>query len=89
MTGQWLFGSVELGHVSPWNEVIAERHASATERMHSISSWEKGVSSALSVMLRTPITSSRVWSEVVSKGVWTWAEICQGIESTEVCKANM
>ncbi len=28
-------------------------------------------------------------SEVVSKGVWTWAEICQGIESTEVCKANM
>jgi D-xylose transport system substrate-binding protein len=27
--------------------------------------------------------------EVVSKGVWTWAEICQGIESTEVCKANM
>lgn len=33
MTGQWLFGSVELGHVSPWNEVIAERHASATERM--------------------------------------------------------
>lgn len=33
MTGQWLFGSVELGHVSPWNQVIAERHASATERM--------------------------------------------------------
>jgi hypothetical protein len=33
MTGQWLFGSLELGHVSPWNEVIAERHASATERM--------------------------------------------------------
>lgn len=33
MTGQWLFGSVELGHVSPWNEVIAERHATATERM--------------------------------------------------------
>ena len=28
-------------------------------------------------------------SEVVSKGVWTWQEICQGIESTEVCKANM
>jgi D-xylose transport system substrate-binding protein len=27
--------------------------------------------------------------EVVSKGVWTWDEICQGIESTEVCKANM
>jgi hypothetical protein len=33
MTGQWLFGSAELGHVSPWNEVIAERHAMATERM--------------------------------------------------------
>ena len=28
-------------------------------------------------------------SEVVNKGVWTWAEICQGIESTEVCKANL
>jgi D-xylose transport system substrate-binding protein len=28
-------------------------------------------------------------SEVVSKGVWTWREICQGIESTEVCKANL
>jgi D-xylose transport system substrate-binding protein len=28
-------------------------------------------------------------SEVVTKGVWTWAEICQGIESTAVCKANM
>jgi D-xylose transport system substrate-binding protein len=27
-------------------------------------------------------------SEVVSKGVWTWKEICQGIESTAVCKAN-
>ncbi|MFO1106411.1 MAG: sugar ABC transporter substrate-binding protein [Amaricoccus sp.] len=27
--------------------------------------------------------------EVVSKGVWTWAEICQGIETTEVCKTNM
>jgi D-xylose transport system substrate-binding protein len=28
-------------------------------------------------------------SEVVTKGVWTWQEICQGVESTEVCKANM
>jgi D-xylose transport system substrate-binding protein len=28
-------------------------------------------------------------SEVVNKGVWTWQEICQGIESTEVCKANL
>lgn len=27
--------------------------------------------------------------EVVSKGVWTWKEICQGVEDTEVCKANM
>ncbi len=27
--------------------------------------------------------------EVVTKGVWTWAEICQGIEETEVCKANL
>ncbi|KQS71767.1 sugar ABC transporter substrate-binding protein [Rhizobium sp. Leaf371] len=27
--------------------------------------------------------------EVVTKGIWTWKEICQGIESTEVCKANM
>ncbi|MDU9005389.1 ABC transporter substrate-binding protein [Sedimentitalea todarodis] len=27
--------------------------------------------------------------EVVAKGVWTWEEICQGIESTEVCEANL
>lgn len=27
--------------------------------------------------------------EVVAKGVWTWEEICQGIESTEVCQANL
>ena len=27
-------------------------------------------------------------SEVVSKGVWTWKEICQGVENTAVCKAN-
>lgn len=33
MSGQWLFGSQDLGHVSPWNGVIAERHAAATERM--------------------------------------------------------
>ncbi len=28
-------------------------------------------------------------SDVVDIGVWTWAEICQGIESTDVCKKNM
>jgi D-xylose transport system substrate-binding protein len=28
-------------------------------------------------------------SDVVSAGVWTWADICQGIETTEVCKANL
>lgn len=28
-----LRGSTSLGHVSPWNEVIAARHATATERM--------------------------------------------------------
>ena len=33
MSGQWLFGSADLGHVSPWNEVIADRHFAATERM--------------------------------------------------------
>lgn len=27
-------------------------------------------------------------SDVVDAGIWTWAEICQGIESTEVCQAN-
>lgn len=26
--------------------------------------------------------------DVVKAGVWTWAEICQGIEDTEVCKKN-
>lgn len=27
-------------------------------------------------------------SDVVKAGVWTWAQICQGIESTPVCKKN-
>lgn len=27
--------------------------------------------------------------DVVAAGVWTWAEICQGIESTEVCQENL
>jgi D-xylose transport system substrate-binding protein len=27
--------------------------------------------------------------DVVSKGVWTWAEICKGIETTDVCKKNL
>jgi hypothetical protein len=33
MSGAWLFGSSEMGHISPWNAVIAEQHAAATERM--------------------------------------------------------
>lgn len=27
-------------------------------------------------------------SDVVKAGVWTWKQICQGIEGTDVCKAN-
>ncbi|MBI4923334.1 MAG: sugar ABC transporter substrate-binding protein [Devosia nanyangense] len=27
--------------------------------------------------------------DVVTAGVWTWAEICQGIETTDVCKKNL
>ena len=27
-------------------------------------------------------------SDVVKAGVWTWADICKGIETTAVCKAN-
>lgn len=27
--------------------------------------------------------------DVVEAGVWTWKEICQGIEDTEVCKKNL
>jgi len=27
--------------------------------------------------------------DVVKAGVWTWADICKGIETTEVCKQNM
>jgi hypothetical protein len=30
---QWLFGSSEPAHVTPWNPVIAERHAAETARM--------------------------------------------------------
>lgn len=28
-------------------------------------------------------------SDVVTDGVWTWKEICQGIEKTSVCKKNL
>lgn len=35
----------------------------------------------------TNITGSNL-GDVVEAGVWTWAEICQGVEETEVCKAN-
>ncbi|WP_299654355.1 sugar ABC transporter substrate-binding protein [uncultured Jannaschia sp.] len=34
------------------------------------------------------ITSDNL-EEVVTKGVWTWEEICQGIETTEICQANL
>lgn len=27
--------------------------------------------------------------DVVDAGVWTWAQICQGAENTDVCKANL
>jgi len=27
-------------------------------------------------------------SDVVKAGVWTWADICKGIETTDVCKKN-
>lgn len=27
---RWLFGRDDLGHVHPWNPVIAERHAATT-----------------------------------------------------------
>jgi hypothetical protein len=30
---QWLFGSSEAAHVTPWNAVIAERYAAETARM--------------------------------------------------------
>jgi D-xylose transport system substrate-binding protein len=28
-------------------------------------------------------------ADVVKAGVWTWADICKGIETTDVCKQNM
>lgn len=35
----------------------------------------------------TNITADNL-GDVVKAGVWTWAQICQGIQSTPVCKAN-
>lgn len=29
----WLFGDSDPGHVTPWNPVIADRHAAQTARM--------------------------------------------------------
>lgn len=34
------------------------------------------------------ITADNI-GDVVKEGVWTWKEICQGIESTPICKKNM
>src|SRR5439155_781272 len=34
------------------------------------------------------LTRNKGVGDVVKGGVWTWAEICQGIQSTPVCKAN-
>lgn len=28
-------------------------------------------------------------ADVVNSGLWTWAQICQGIEDTDICKANL
>jgi hypothetical protein len=33
MTWRQWFSAVDLGHVSPWNGLIADQHAAATERM--------------------------------------------------------
>jgi D-xylose transport system substrate-binding protein len=33
------------------------------------------------------ITASNI-GDVVKAGVWTWPEICKGIESTDICKKN-
>jgi hypothetical protein len=30
---EWLFGESDPGHITPWNPVIAERHAAKTARM--------------------------------------------------------
>jgi hypothetical protein len=30
---EWLFGESDPGHITPWNPVIAERHAAQTARM--------------------------------------------------------
>jgi D-xylose transport system substrate-binding protein len=34
------------------------------------------------------ITASNI-GDVVKAGVWTWPEICKGIETTDVCKKNL
>ena len=38
-----------------------------------------------------PVTNVTIdnLSDVVDAGVWTWQEICQGIESTDICAANL
>jgi D-xylose transport system substrate-binding protein len=36
----------------------------------------------------TNITASNI-GDVVKAGVWTWPEICKGIESTDICKKNL
>lgn len=36
----------------------------------------------------TNVTASNI-GDVVKAGVWTWPEICKGIESTDICKKNL
>jgi D-xylose transport system substrate-binding protein len=38
-------------------------------------------------LLVTKITLDNL-SDVVKAGVWTWADTCKGIDTTDVCKKN-
>jgi len=56
---RWLvFGRDDLGHVHPWNPVIAERHAAATARML--------LGSVLRVRRQSPdeVRRAQFWREV-------------------------
>jgi hypothetical protein len=51
-------------------------------------STTKSTTSTWTVFL--PVTNMTLGnlSDVVKAGVWSWADICKGIDTTDVCKKN-
>ena len=66
--------AVETGHAPSPDETTTTVPAPARDPKAELKALKKDTADNL--------------GDVVKAGVWTWAQICQGIQSTPVCKAN-